>query len=198
MRKTMLGTVLAAGIALAAPSVAGATHTGCEHHHGTGHAHKTVPHRNQGTHQAHQSIPYCSPERRAAARGRRRGTGAAPTSTPASAAAAARRRCCCCHARAPGLCAGRRRADRRAGSSSASDRWASSIAQCERRQAKNHGYNADPAHELPGGRARWFDHRRADALVVTQPSVSAALAALNREPGWNSRERAGRAPQRGG
>ena len=62
MRKTMLGTVLAAGIALAAPSVAGATHTGggCEHTRTT-HAHQTVPHRNQGTHQAHSSIPYCPP-----------------------------------------------------------------------------------------------------------------------------------------
>jgi len=62
MRKTMLGTALAAGIALAAPSVAGATHTGggCEHQRTTK-AHKSVPHRNQGTHQAHSSIPYCPP-----------------------------------------------------------------------------------------------------------------------------------------
>ncbi len=60
MRKTLLGTVLAAGIALAAPSVAGATHPasgGCVHHHGTGHAH----HQGKKSHQAHQSIPYCPP-----------------------------------------------------------------------------------------------------------------------------------------
>ncbi|HEV2770175.1 MAG TPA: hypothetical protein VGV40_08350 [Solirubrobacteraceae bacterium] len=70
MRKTMLGTVVAAGIALAAPSVAGATHTGggCVHHHGTGHAH----HQGNKSHRAHQAIPYCPPtdtpghERRAA------------------------------------------------------------------------------------------------------------------------------------
>lgn len=62
MRKTMLGTVLAAGIALAAPSVAGATHTGCTHENQpTSNAHSSVPHRNHGTHQAHQSIPYCPP-----------------------------------------------------------------------------------------------------------------------------------------
>ena len=60
MRKIMLGTALTAALALSAPSVASAAHTGCEHAR-TGTAHAKVPHRNQGTHQAHQSIPYCPP-----------------------------------------------------------------------------------------------------------------------------------------
>lgn len=73
MRKTMLGTVVAAGIALAAPSVAGATHTGggCQHQRTT-QAHQSVPHHSKGNHNAHKRIPYCPPndtpghERRAA------------------------------------------------------------------------------------------------------------------------------------
>ncbi len=60
MRKIFLGTALTAALALAAPSVAGATHTGCEHER-TGQAHESVPHKNHGTHQAHGSIPYCPP-----------------------------------------------------------------------------------------------------------------------------------------
>lgn len=61
MRKIMLGTALTAALALSAPSVASADHTGCEPHARTGTAHAKVPHRNQGTHQAHSSIPYCPP-----------------------------------------------------------------------------------------------------------------------------------------
>ena len=42
-------------------SAASATHTGCEHQR-TAQAHASVPHLNEGTHTAHQSIPYCPPE----------------------------------------------------------------------------------------------------------------------------------------
>lgn len=42
-------------------SPASATHTRCEHSRTTT-AHASVPHLNQGTHRAHQSIPYCPPE----------------------------------------------------------------------------------------------------------------------------------------
>ncbi len=63
MRRVVL--ILAAGATLALGSVApaGATHTGngCEHAR-TGQAHASVPHLNEGTHTAHQSIPYCPPD----------------------------------------------------------------------------------------------------------------------------------------
>lgn len=63
MRRTVITTALAATLLLAPASGASATHTGggCEHHT-TGQAHASVPHRNQGTHHAHQSIPYCPPD----------------------------------------------------------------------------------------------------------------------------------------
>lgn len=58
MRRVLAAVAVAAtGIVLPA-SVAGATHTGCEHAR-TMVAHATVPHDN---HQAHHSIPYCPPE----------------------------------------------------------------------------------------------------------------------------------------
>ena len=62
MRKVLAGLALGAvaGVVPAVP--AAATHTGGGCPHGvTAHAHATVPHRNQGTHQAHMSIPYCPP-----------------------------------------------------------------------------------------------------------------------------------------
>lgn len=61
MRKALLTTAITASFALVPASVAGAAHTGCEHSR-TGTAHAAVPHKNHGTHQAHQSIPYCPPE----------------------------------------------------------------------------------------------------------------------------------------
>ena len=61
MRRALVTTAMTMSFVLVPASVAGATHTGCEHHT-TGTAHAKVPHKNQGTHQAHQSIPYCPPE----------------------------------------------------------------------------------------------------------------------------------------
>ncbi len=61
MRRVVVTLGLAAVMVLGAASAAGATHTGCEHARTT-RAHQAVPHRNQGTHQAHMSIPYCPPE----------------------------------------------------------------------------------------------------------------------------------------
>ena len=62
MRRTFLTAVLTATLVFAPAGVAGATHTGGGCEHGvTSHAHATVPHRNQGTHTAHASIPYCPP-----------------------------------------------------------------------------------------------------------------------------------------
>lgn len=53
---------MTASLVLLPASVAGAAHTGGGCEHGvTQHAHDTVPHKNQGTHQAHASIPYCPP-----------------------------------------------------------------------------------------------------------------------------------------
>ena len=61
MRRVLAIVPLAAALVLVPASAASATHTGCEHRV-TGQAHASVPHRNQGTHTAHQSIPYCPPE----------------------------------------------------------------------------------------------------------------------------------------
>lgn len=63
INRTVLTAALTATLLLAPATGASATHTGdgCEHHTTT-HAHATVPHRNQGTHQAHGSIPYCPPD----------------------------------------------------------------------------------------------------------------------------------------
>ena len=60
MRRVLAIVPLAAALVLVPASAASATHTGCEHR--TDQAHASVPHRNQGTHTAHQSIPYCPPE----------------------------------------------------------------------------------------------------------------------------------------
>jgi hypothetical protein len=62
MRRTMMSALLAAALVFGPATAASATHTGggCEHQRTT-RAHEAVPHRNQGTHQAHQSIPYCPP-----------------------------------------------------------------------------------------------------------------------------------------
>ncbi|HWH34249.1 MAG TPA: hypothetical protein VNT56_02920 [Acidimicrobiales bacterium] len=61
MRKLLIVCTLGTALAVVPASAAGATHTGCEHR-ATGQAHASVPHRNHGTHNAHQSIPYCPPE----------------------------------------------------------------------------------------------------------------------------------------
>ena len=61
MRRVVVTFSLAAMMVLGPASAAGADHTGCEHAR-TARAHEVVPHRNQGTHQAHMSIPYCPPE----------------------------------------------------------------------------------------------------------------------------------------
>lgn len=60
MRRFAAMFVIGTGIVLGSASGASATHTGCVHGV-TSHAHATVPHRNQGTHRAHASIPYCPP-----------------------------------------------------------------------------------------------------------------------------------------
>lgn len=62
MRRTILSAMLTATLLVVPVSVASADHTGCEPHSRTQTAHERVPHRNQGTHQAHSSIPYCPPE----------------------------------------------------------------------------------------------------------------------------------------
>ncbi len=61
MRRVVAIFTAGAAMVLGPASGASATHTGCEHHT-TGQAHASVPHRNQGTHTAHSSIPYCPPE----------------------------------------------------------------------------------------------------------------------------------------
>ncbi len=61
MKRLVLILGAAATMALGSVSAAGATHTGCEHARTT-QAHARVPHLNEGTHTAHQSIPYCPPE----------------------------------------------------------------------------------------------------------------------------------------
>lgn len=61
MRRIAVLLALGAMTAIVPASPAAATHTGCEHG-ATAHAHATVPHRNHGTHTAHQNIPYCPPE----------------------------------------------------------------------------------------------------------------------------------------
>jgi hypothetical protein len=60
MRRVLVTFSLASLMVLGPASVAGAEHTGCEHAR-TVRAHQSVPHLNQGTHQAHMSIPYCPP-----------------------------------------------------------------------------------------------------------------------------------------
>ena len=60
MRRVMAIIALATAAVVGPASAAGATHTGCEHGV-TAHAHATVPHRNEGTHNAHMHIPYCPP-----------------------------------------------------------------------------------------------------------------------------------------
>ncbi len=62
MRKVLVFSALAVAGVLGSTSAASATHTGdgCVHR-ATGQAHASVPHRNQGTHKAHSSIPYCPP-----------------------------------------------------------------------------------------------------------------------------------------
>lgn len=57
MRRVLVALVIGVTGAVLPASVAGATHTGCEHARTTK-AHATVPHDN---HQAHHSIPYCPP-----------------------------------------------------------------------------------------------------------------------------------------
>lgn len=63
LRRTLLSTALAATLVSAPVTAASADHTGdgCQHERTTT-AHERVPHRNQGTHQAHSSIPYCPPD----------------------------------------------------------------------------------------------------------------------------------------
>lgn len=61
MRRVLVTFSLATMMVLGPASVAGAQHTGCAPHAKTTRAHQAVPHRNQGTHQAHMSIPYCPP-----------------------------------------------------------------------------------------------------------------------------------------
>ncbi len=58
VRRTLVTMAITASFVLVPASVAGATHTGCEHGN-TQTAHDAVPHKN---HQAHGSIPYCPPE----------------------------------------------------------------------------------------------------------------------------------------
>ncbi|MDQ4131862.1 MAG: hypothetical protein M3179_01345 [Actinomycetota bacterium] len=61
MRRVIATLTIGAAMALGSVSTAGATHTGCEHGV-TANAHSRVPHRNQGTHNAHMKIPYCPPQ----------------------------------------------------------------------------------------------------------------------------------------
>ncbi len=62
MRRALVTFSVATMMVLGPASVAGATHTGCEHARTT-RAHAAVPHfDNHGTHQAHMSIPYCPPD----------------------------------------------------------------------------------------------------------------------------------------
>lgn len=62
-RKSLTTAALTATLLLVPATGASATHTGdgCEHHTTT-HAHATVPHKTDGNHQAHSSIPYCPPD----------------------------------------------------------------------------------------------------------------------------------------
>ena len=62
MRKVLAAMGLGAVAVIGPAAPAGATHTGGGCPHGvTAHAHATVPHRTEGNHRAHQSIPYCPP-----------------------------------------------------------------------------------------------------------------------------------------
>ncbi len=61
MKRLVLTLTAGATMALGSVSAAGADHTGCAHAR-TAQAHASVPHLNEGTHTAHQSIPYCPPE----------------------------------------------------------------------------------------------------------------------------------------
>jgi hypothetical protein len=60
-RKLAAVSTLALAAAIGPASAASATHTGCEHERTT-QAHASGPHLNEGTHTAHESIPYCPPE----------------------------------------------------------------------------------------------------------------------------------------
>lgn len=60
-RRFVVLSTLVVGTVIGPASAVGATHTGCEHGR-TAQAHARVPHLNEGTHNAHQSIPYCPPE----------------------------------------------------------------------------------------------------------------------------------------
>ena len=61
MRRFVIGCAFGTVMVLGPATAAGATHTGCEHR-ATEQAHASVPHRNEGTHTAHGSIPYCPPD----------------------------------------------------------------------------------------------------------------------------------------
>ncbi len=54
-------SALIVGAVIGPVSAVGATHTGCEHARTT-QAHASVPHLNEGTHTAHQNIPYSPPQ----------------------------------------------------------------------------------------------------------------------------------------
>ncbi len=57
-RRLAVISALAAAAMVGPTSTAGAAH--CEHERTT-QAHASVPHLNEGTHHAHESIPYCPP-----------------------------------------------------------------------------------------------------------------------------------------
>lgn len=59
-RRIVLMSTMTLGAILGPVSAVSATHTGCEHGR-TAQAHASVPHINEGTHTAHESIPYCPP-----------------------------------------------------------------------------------------------------------------------------------------
>ncbi len=62
MRKVFVALAIGGAAAGMPVAPAGATHTGGGCPHGvTAHAHATVPHHNQGNHNAHERIPYCPP-----------------------------------------------------------------------------------------------------------------------------------------
>jgi hypothetical protein len=61
LRRLVAMSILSIGAVMVPAATVGATHTGCEHERTT-QAHASVPHSSEGTHTAHQSIPYCPPE----------------------------------------------------------------------------------------------------------------------------------------